>query len=59
MSRIRCRRLSSVNVFKKGKKKVQAVPQLQAAAHPRHEEEEETDKTKLERIEQTYEKYED
>ena len=31
--------------FKKGKRKVQEVPQSQAAALPRHQEEEETDKT--------------
>ena len=41
----------------KGKRKVQGVPQSQAAAHPRHEEEEETDKTKQAQIEQTYEKH--
>ena len=31
---------------KKGKRKVQGVPQWQTAALPRHQEEEETDKTK-------------
>ena len=31
---------------KKSKRKVQRVPQSQAAAHPRHREEAETDKTK-------------
>ena len=31
---------------KKGKRKVQGVPQSQTVAHPRHQEEEETDKTK-------------
>ena len=35
---------------KKGKRKVQGVPQSQAAAHPRHKEEEETDKTKQAQI---------
>ena len=30
---------------KKGKRKVQGVPQSQAEAHPRHKEEEKTDKT--------------
>ena len=40
----------------KGKRKVQAVPQSQTAAHPRHQEEEETDKTKQAQIEKTYEK---
>ena len=43
--------------FKKGKRKVQGVPQLQTAAVPRHQEEEETDKTKQAQIEQTYEKH--
>ena len=42
---------------KKGKRKVQRVPQLQTAALPRHQEEEETDKTKQAQIEQTYEKH--
>ena len=32
--------------MKKGKRKVQGVPQSQTAALPRHQEEEETDKTK-------------
>ena len=32
--------------IQKGKRRVQGVPQSQAAALPRHEEEEETDKTK-------------
>ena len=41
----------------KDKRKVQGVPQAQAAALPRHEEEEETDKTKQAQIEQTYEKH--
>ena len=39
---------------KKGKRKVQEVPQSQATALPKHQEEEETDKTKR-KIEQTYE----
>ena len=42
---------------KKGKRKVQRVPQSQTAALPRHQEEEETDKTKQAHIEQTYEKH--
>ena len=42
---------------KNGKRKVQGVPQSQAAVHPRHEEEKETDKTKQVQIEQTYEKH--
>ena len=44
---------------KKGQRKVQGVPQSQAAALPRHQEEEETDKTKQEKIEKTYEKHKD
>ena len=32
---------------KKGKRKVQGVPQSQAAAHLRHQKEAETDKTKM------------
>ena len=39
---------------KKGKKKVQGMPQSQTAAHPRPQEEEETDKSKQA---QTYEKH--
>ena len=42
---------------KKGKRKVQGVPQSQTAALPRRQEEEETDKIKQAQIEQTYEKY--
>ena len=42
---------------KKGKRKVQGVPQSQTAALPGHQEEEETDKTKQAQIEQTYEKH--
>ena len=44
---------------KKGKRKVQGVPQSQTTALPRHLEEEETDKTKQALIEQTYEKHQD
>ena len=44
-------------VYKKGKRKVQGVPQTQTAALPRHQEEKETDKTKQAQIEQTYEKH--
>ena len=44
-------------LYKKSKRKVQGVPQSQAAALPRHQEEEETDKTKQAQIEQTYEKH--
>ena len=45
-------------LLKEGKRKVQGVPQSQAAALPGHqEEEEETDKTKQAQIEQKNEKY--
>ena len=46
-----------IKELKKGKRKVQGVPRLQAAAFPRHQEEEETDKTKQAQIKQTYEKH--
>ena len=48
-----------VALEKKGKRKVQGVPQSQNAALPRpqEEEEEETDKSKQAQIEQTYEKH--
>ena len=42
---------------KKGKRKVQGVPQSQTAALPRPQEEEETDKSKQAQIEQKYEKH--
>ena len=44
-------------VIKKGKRKVQGVPQSQTAALPRPQEEEETDKSKQAQTEQTYEKH--
>ena len=44
-------------LLKKGKRKVQGVPQSQTAALPRYQEEEETDKSKPAQIEQTYEKH--
>ena len=44
-------------LFKKGKRKVQGVPQSQTAALPRPQEEEETDKSKQAQTEQTYEKH--
>ena len=44
-------------VGKKGKRKVQGVPQSQTAALPRPQEEEETDKSKEAQTEQTYEKH--
>ena len=40
------------DIVKKGKRKVQGVPQSQTAALPIHREEEETDKTKHTQIEQ-------
>ena len=48
-----------IGYHKKGKRKVQGVPQLQTAALPRHQEEEETDKSKQAQIDQTYEKHYD
>ena len=48
---------SSENDQKKGKRKVQGVPQLQNAALPTPQEEEETDKSKQAQIEQMYEKH--
>ena len=45
--------------WKKGKRKVQGVPQSQTAALPRPQEEEETDKSKQARTERTYEKHQD
>ena len=44
---------------KKGKRKVQGVPQSQTAALPRPQEEEETDKSKQAQTEQTHEKHQD
>ena len=44
-------------LHKKGKRKVQRVPQSQTAALPRHKEAEETDKSKQAQIEKTYEKH--
>ena len=45
------------HIRKKGRRKVQGVPQSQTAALPRPQEEEETDKSKQEQTEQTYEKH--
>ena len=45
------------HLTKKGKIKVQGVPQPQTAALPRPQEEEETDKSKQAQTEQTYEKH--
>ena len=47
----------SCSILKKGKRKVQGVPQSQIAALPRPQEEEETDKSKQAQTEQTYEKH--
>ena len=44
-------------IKKKGKRRVQGVPQSQTAALPRHQKEEETDKSKHAQTEQTYEKH--
>ena len=44
-------------LLKKGKGKVQGVPQSQTAALPRPQEEEETDKSKQAQTEQMYEKH--
>ena len=49
--------IAYVILLKKGKRKVQGVPQSQAAALPRHQEEEDTGKTKQAEIEQTYENH--
>ena len=43
--------------YKKGKRKVQGVPQSQTAALPRHQVEEEKDKTKQTQIKHSYEKH--
>ena len=48
---------SCKSALKKGKRKVQGVPQSQTAALLRPQEEEETDKSKQAQTEQTYEKH--
>ena len=50
-------RISYLHSMKKGKRKVQGVPQSQIAALPRHQEKEKTDKSKQAQIDQTYEKH--
>ena len=45
---------SIIVLHKKGKRRVQGVPQSQTAALPRNQEEEETDKSKQAQIDQTY-----
>ena len=52
-----CKQVTVSN--KKGKRKVQGVPQSQTAALPRPQEEEETDKSKQAQTEQTHEKHQD
>ena len=49
--------MKSLNKTRKGKRKVQGVPQSQTAALLRPQEEEETDKSKQAQIEQMYEKH--
>ena len=49
------RRRDTRTPSKKGKRKVQGVPQSQTAVLPRPQEEEKTDKSKQAQIEQTYE----
>ena len=49
--------LGTQGLPKKGKRKVQGVPQSQTAALPRPQEEEETNKSKQAQIKQTYEKH--
>ena len=44
-------------MYKKGKRKVQGVPQSQTAVLPRPQEEEETDKSKQAQTKPTYEKH--
>ena len=51
------RNIKTKNIVKKGKRKVQGVPQSQTAALPRPQEEEETDKSKQAQTKQTYEKH--
>ena len=46
-----------MHIAKKGKRKVQGVPQSQTAALPRPQEEEETDKSIQAQNKQTYEKH--
>ena len=46
-----------MKTVKKGKRKVQGVPQSQTAALPKPQEEEETDKSKQAQTEQRYEKH--
>ena len=52
-----CETRYTILACKKGKRKVQGVPQSQTAALPRHQKEEETDKSKQAQTEQTYKKH--
>ena len=54
---LQCSRL--LYTIRKGNRKVQGVPQSQAAVHPKHEEEEETNQIKQAQIEQMHEKHQD
>ena len=49
--------IPDLHICKKGKRKVQGVPQSQTAALPRPKEEKETNKSKQAQTKQTYEKH--
>ena len=51
--------VATMHPTKKGKRKVQGVPQSQTAAFSWHQKEEKTDKTKQAQIEQTYERHQE
>ena len=57
MRREKSRECHNYKPQKKGKRKVQGVPQSQIAALPRLQEEEEIDKYKQAQIDQTFEKH--
>ena len=57
LSRVSTRHKHNRRVCKKGKRKVQGMPQSQTAALPRPQVEEETDKSKQAQTKQTYEKH--
>ena len=46
-----------IEIYKKGKRKVQGMPQSQPTALPKPQEEEEADKSKQTQTKQTYEKH--
>ena len=52
LENLKAQSLYPFNSIKKGKRKVQGMPQSQTTALSRHQEEEETDKTKQAQIEQ-------